>query len=69
MPLRSHAFGSAPGTGKTETREVLNTGTRVQTWVPAHRHGSLWQGQRGEALPHNSRQRALGFIPGVSQVS
>lgn len=30
MPPRSHACGSAPGTGETETREELNTGARVQ---------------------------------------
>lgn len=29
-PPRSHACGSAPGTGETETREELNTGARVQ---------------------------------------
>lgn len=70
-PPRSHACGSAPGTGETETREVLNIGTRVQTGFldASPRQGSLGQCQRGEVLPHSSRQRVLGFIPGVSQAS
>lgn len=45
MPLRSHACGSAPGTEETETREVLNIGTRVQMGFldASPRQGSLGQ--------------------------
>lgn len=64
MPPRSRTFGSAPVTGKTETREMLNIGTRVQTgFLDAGSQPRISPGQLGKTLPHNSKQKVLGFIP------
>lgn len=50
-PLRSHAYGSAPSTGGTETREMPNTVTRVHTcFLDASSQGRISRGQRGKAL-------------------
>lgn len=69
MPPRSRAFGSAPVTAETETREMPHTGTRVQAGLEASSQGRISQDQLGRALSQNSKQRVLGFIPVVPQAS
>lgn len=65
MPRRSHACGSAPGTGETETRETLNIWSRVQTgFLEASPQARLSQaGPARKSSPSQLQAEGLGLHP------